>query len=328
MDKALIDKVLTAFRKKAADADRVYYAPLAAEEFDRPESEGRRVGAFVFPDTIEKHHKFVFDCITSAVAGRTDPKRTAAMLATDMAWYYTQPVAMFSDAMAEAVDATRDDSYFASETFSRLSSAPVVVSLNGAPLEAHAQYGRPLAAIVRTSWQVDAHDRTKARLQLAIGVFCDTEFCEMLRITRPLAVANGLTFGVLREAFASPWPEGEWGLDTTIVALKRALFAVCDMPQAIEWQKTITMPKPVKTRRKGLRYFPPDKPRQIVFEMPKAPPQTRVAGDGDGKSTVRPHVRRAHWHRFRVGPRDAAKPTYKTLWIPPIIVHATEYKHE
>lgn len=35
---------------------------------------------------------------------------------------------------------------------------------------------------------------------------------------------------------------------------------------------------------------------------------------------VREHVRRGHWHRFRTGPRDAAKPTYVTYWLPPMLV--------
>ena len=46
--------------------------------------------------------------------------------------------------------------------------------------------------------------------------------------------------------------------------------------------------------------------------------------EGDGKRTVRPHIRRAHWHRFRVGSRSTIIPAFKTIWLAPILVHSTE----
>ena len=328
MSRNSFDEAVSRFRAIVGSVDKVFFAPVATQEFDRPEAEGRRLGAYVLPDTLRRYHKGLY---TRLMGRRTSDHRdldaNLGSLMASMAWYYTQPVALFSDELALFVDSTADDSVFAAETFSRLTVTPLVVSLPSEKLNPHAQYGAPMGALVWVEKRGVMGGAQAPTLLVAVEILFPEGSVSRRFPVSCLDQEGGLSFDRLLQVLINSW-QGEWGLDTVIVALKRALFAVCDMPQAIEWQKTITMPKPVKTRRKGLRYFPPDKPRQIVFEMPKAPPQTRVAGDGDGKGTVRPHVRRAHWHRFRVGPRDAAKPTYKTLWIPPIIVHATEYKHE
>ena len=323
------DEAVSRFRAHSALADKAFFTPVAIQEFDRSEAEGRRLGAYVFPDTLRRYHKDLYACLMSRrVSDSQDPDADLGSLMAALAWYYIQPVAIFSDELALFVDSTEDDSVFAAETLSKLTAAPIVVSLPSEKLNPHARYGAPMGALVWVGRRGAIGGAQAPTLLVSIEILFPEGAVSARFPVSCLDQEGGLSFDRFLQVITNHWSEDTWGLDTVIVALKRALFAVCDMPQAIEWQKTITMPKPVKTRRKGLRYFPPDKPRQIVFEMPKAPPQTRVAGDGDGKGTVRPHVRRAHWHRFRVGPRDAAKPTYKTLWIPPIIVHATEYKHE
>lgn len=45
------------------------------------------------------------------------------------------------------------------------------------------------------------------------------------------------------------------------------------------------------------------------------------SGDGTGR-TMRAHMRRAHWHRFVSGPRDAETREYILHWIAPILVGA------
>ena len=41
---------------------------------------------------------------------------------------------------------------------------------------------------------------------------------------------------------------------------------------------------------------------------------------------MRPHIRRAHWHTYWVGPMDEVYPKRKTIlkWLPPIPVNVTD----
>lgn len=38
------------------------------------------------------------------------------------------------------------------------------------------------------------------------------------------------------------------------------------------------------------------------------------------KSMRKPHIRRAHWHKFRVGKRGSGTPQYRLHFLPPIMV--------
>jgi hypothetical protein len=92
-------------------------------------------------------------------------------------------------------------------------------------------------------------------------------------------------------------------------------------------------PQSVKTK-KGLRLFPPDRPTPwevgyrlgaglrrawAAQEVASATPSTHAS--------PRPHIRRAHWHSYWVGPRGVAETRSVVLkWLPPIPVnvHDTE----
>lgn len=93
-------------------------------------------------------------------------------------------------------------------------------------------------------------------------------------------------------------------------------------------------PAPIKTKR-GHRLFVPDKAMvwEIGVRMGAAlrnayAAQERAASAGDGRS-LRPHIRRAHWHGFRSGPMlDAQgapipkeKRRFDLRWLPPIPVN-------
>jgi hypothetical protein len=96
-------------------------------------------------------------------------------------------------------------------------------------------------------------------------------------------------------------------------------------------------PTPVKTKR-GLRFFPPTKPTtwEVGVRMGAAlraayAAQGELEQDGATR-TLRPHIRRAHWHGFRSGPMlDAqGEPIQKEnrrfdlRWLPPIPVNIGE----
>ncbi len=85
-------------------------------------------------------------------------------------------------------------------------------------------------------------------------------------------------------------------------------------------------PKPTKTE-KGLRLFPPDHPRLwdvgIRFGTALRREYTAesidwVPGDEQQRSRPRPHIRRAHWHTYRV---DAGRTGSRLKWLPPIPVN-------
>lgn len=57
---------------------------------------------------------------------------------------------------------------------------------------------------------------------------------------------------------------------------------------------------------------------RVALECAQAP-----VGDGTHASP-RPHIRRAHWHGFWSGPRDATKRVLDLLWLPPIPVGVDE----
>lgn len=86
-------------------------------------------------------------------------------------------------------------------------------------------------------------------------------------------------------------------------------------------------PAPVKTRRHGLRVFPVDEPRQWDVGV-RIGAALRAAyqreGTGEGEPTgrhVRPHVRRAHWHTYRVGP---GRTESRLRWLPPVAVNVDD----
>jgi hypothetical protein len=86
-------------------------------------------------------------------------------------------------------------------------------------------------------------------------------------------------------------------------------------------------PKPVRTK-KGWMLFPPDKPRlwevgARIGAALRASHLDRQTGAAEettdtGRQGPRPHIRRAHWHTYRVGP---GKSEQILKWLPPIPVN-------
>jgi hypothetical protein len=92
-----------------------------------------------------------------------------------------------------------------------------------------------------------------------------------------------------------------------------------------------SIPRPVKTKQ-GPRLFPPDKPTTWDVGLRLGPALRRARreaqaepGPCDQRSGPRPHIRRAHWHGFWSGPRDAPEARKFTLrWLPPIPVNLSQ----
>lgn len=82
-------------------------------------------------------------------------------------------------------------------------------------------------------------------------------------------------------------------------------------------------PTPVRTRRHGWRLFPADGPREWDVGVRlgaalRAAYAREETGQGDGHDRPRGHVRRAHWHTYRIGEGRAQR---KLRWLPPIAVN-------
>ena len=86
------------------------------------------------------------------------------------------------------------------------------------------------------------------------------------------------------------------------------------------------MPPPVKTK-KGLRHFQADGTTvwNVGFKWGE---KLRYAQEQFGAQNtskgVNPHVRRAHWHSWIVGPKKAEKRMFRIKWLYPIIVNASK----
>lgn len=82
-------------------------------------------------------------------------------------------------------------------------------------------------------------------------------------------------------------------------------------------------PKPKKVKT-GWRLFPPDKPRihTLGSEFGRQIRAGRDAVKAGSHAGPRPHIRRAHWHSYWIGPKGSQK--ILVHWLPPIPVAMAE----
>ena len=82
--------------------------------------------------------------------------------------------------------------------------------------------------------------------------------------------------------------------------------------------------------KRGDRFFPPDAPQKWNVGVRLGAKLRRALHDptdSDGSTDVRmrPHVRRAHWHRFWTGPRKSTERKLRAKWLPPTPVNVASY---
>jgi hypothetical protein len=83
-------------------------------------------------------------------------------------------------------------------------------------------------------------------------------------------------------------------------------------------------PEPKRTKA-GWRLFPPDRPTTWdvgvrLGSALRAAYHAEQTGQGGAHAGPRPHIRRAHWHGYWVGPRDGER-RFDLRWMPPIPVN-------
>lgn len=117
-------------------------------------------------------------------------------------------------------------------------------------------------------------------------------------------------------------------LADTVAPLVSLVLYLCS--QAAEYRdargmdRQPTRPTPQKTKR-GERLFPPDQPTvwETAFRVGARLRQAKQQAQSGGgeRAPVRPHIRRAHWHTYWVGPRsDPSQRKAILRWLSPIPV--------
>lgn len=89
------------------------------------------------------------------------------------------------------------------------------------------------------------------------------------------------------------------------------------------------LPTPKNTKR-GNRFFPPNEPNvwDVGVRLGASLRTARESSENqsvNSGSTVRPHIRRAHWHGYWHGQRNTDR-DFKLKWIPPIAVKVEDYE--
>lgn len=119
----------------------------------------------------------------------------------------------------------------------------------------------------------------------------------------------------------------------TLAQLLPLLLYICTTDSM---QQRPSNPLPQKTKR-GMQIFPASQPRVwdvgvrmgAALRAAYAAEGAGTSGGGIGHASPRGHVRRAHWHGFRSGPRltadgqaiPAEKRPFELRWMPPIAVN-------
>lgn len=107
------------------------------------------------------------------------------------------------------------------------------------------------------------------------------------------------------------------------------LLYVCSDGVEYRASKTPENPQPKRTRRQDWKLFPAAHPR--VWNLGDKIGETLEAAKREAQEErkgPRPHIRRAHWHTFYAGPRDAGVRETRVKWIPPLLIAGGESEDE
>lgn len=119
-------------------------------------------------------------------------------------------------------------------------------------------------------------------------------------------------------------PTQEKNLSSLMEPFLNILLFICSQASEIgDEHSKPELPMPVKTKR-GIRYFPPNEPKiwEVGVRIGAALKLAKDSISNDPSNTsrsVRPHIRRAHWHGYWHGKLSEER-YFKLKWIPPIAV--------
>lgn len=268
-----------------------------------------------------------------AVVGHTyggvtlDVVADVARLAAIIPWRYTLGIYRFADELRAALAITELVGDLPSEALHRLPQWSLYLETPGMAWGQSELAG----AWVHLEW--DANDG-RSELRFLLNTDRGLIGIPVHLGPWPLAEAVARMQAAAERARPAWMPELTTPEVTTLLSeqlmplLSLVLYLCSDAPEvddAREPGRAPVRPQPVRTRR-GERLFAASRPTiwlvgQAVGEALRALRQTSGSPDV-ARRTVRPHIRRGHWHGYWSGPRDGER-RFRYLWQPPIVVAGT-----
>jgi hypothetical protein len=223
-------------------------------------------------------------------------------------WRHTQGIYRFDSTLRAELIATEIDLDTPSSVLDYLPEQTLWIEHD--PVDTQLPMIGSFVTVVRNFTEVD-----KANSALVVTSFRPSE-------TSTVVVPLGATIGeALRNTSDPTILRGD-----SVRCLQRTLSLLLYLTSADpDLIGTARVVKGTKTRH-GVRLFCPQTPQiwEAGTRIGPALRTSRVKYDAsrtqDQGSTVRPHVRRAHWHRFRWGPRGEPV-RLRTKWLPPLFVN-------
>jgi len=243
------------------------------------------------------------------------------LLAALAAWRVGQGIYRFDPALAEAIKSTPITA-LPVEVLYRLPEWCVYIEEAHEPgcgffayLESDANSGLPELRIL-----TDPPNQERMPIALHLDQpTLDLSVAAMLAESRRQMVRLGNTHS------AATMPDLVENIAEAVTPLLNLVLYLCSEAADLGGERP-QRPKPVRTKR-GWKMFPPDAPRvwtvgERIGSALRSAHLAEQTGQRettpDGRQSPRPHVRRAHWHTYRVGPgrSDAI-----IKWLPPIPIN-------
>lgn len=276
-------------------------------------------------------------------AGLVDVKRAQllAPIAAAAAWRWTKGIYRFDPDLARAVASTSLDRELPADALLRLPEWCVYVELDGLDLE-----GMPVGTA--GAWAYLEHDANDGRRELRFVLLGE-------RVAYPLppihltpggtlasgiarAMDEGIAVGAMRGAIGYVPPDASSEIGRAVAGMLAPIVSLvlylCSDPSERDLEAETdpaarpANPVPRKTKR-GTRLHAAPEPTVWrtgfrLGERLRAAERAASGADGAGETaSVRPHVRRAHWHSFWVGPKaDPEARKLELRWLAPILVGA------
>lgn len=254
----------------------------------------------------------------------------AARLSTLAAWRLTQGVYRFDPAVYEAVATTPVVGDIPHDVLLRMPEWCIYIETPGMELDSYPVHG----VFARLDYRLKTGGRS-------LDVLFDTELdlVPMLVELGPWTLRESID-RVLTKASAAgearglaplEAPNGESPMSALLRMLEPVislLLFICSQAQEIgDGTRRPANPQPKRVRGEW-RLFPADRPTTWDVGMRlgaalRRAYQVEEIGPGGTHAGPRPHIRRAHWHTFWLGPRDGDRRA-DLRWLPPIPVNVDD----
>jgi hypothetical protein len=251
-------------------------------------------------------------------------------LAAIGAWRYTQGIYRFDSEVYEALTRTSIDKEMPSDVFLRLPEWSVHIESPGQKFVGHAVHG---------FWAHLEADTPHGGPELRFLFDSENGLIPFIFRLGNWSVADSLK----REAndTVGKWLLKKLKIPTSLIEmaaeagaaelqpfLSLVLYLCSEEPEIGDR----TQPGPVRPQPKRVKgdskLFAPSNPKIFQVGSLTGEHLRRARGNRTGENTgktVRPHIRRAHWHGYWIGPRDGER-QFKFNWLPPTVVAGDQKK--